>query len=161
MSTSTVSSAVSSFYSMGGTMRMNGTEFSSGLDTQNLIKALTANISSKIDKQKQMEQKDVWRRDAFRSVEDMLQKFQDTYFSYSTNSSTNIMSKSFFDTEALVSSNSSVVTATGDQSDAGNVVINSISNLATAATYTGGQVSKRSHSRRPKQSATLLLLPLT
>lgn len=141
MSTATVNSAVPSFYTMDGTTRMNGSEFYSGLDTQNLIKALTANISAKIDKEKQMEQKTVWKRDAFRSVEDLLQKFQDTYFSYSTNSSTNIMSRAFFDTDALVSSNNNIVTATGDQSDAGNVVIDKILNLATSASYTGGQVS--------------------
>ncbi len=146
MSSSTVasSSSIPSFYTMDGTPRMNGTEFASGLDTQNLIKALTADIASKIDKQKQLEQKDEWKRDAFHSLEDLLQKFSDTYFSYSTSTATNIMSRAFFDSEALTSSNSSIVTATGAQSDAGNVVIDSITQLASAACYTGNDVSKTS-----------------
>ena len=144
MSTSTASSSVSSFYTSNGVTRLNGSEFASGLDTQKLIAALTANTTAKINKQKQLEQKADWKRDMFHEIEDLIQKFSDTYFSYSTNSSTNIMSKAFFDSEDLISSNSSIVTATGAASDAGNVVIDKILNLASAATYTGQTVSKTS-----------------
>ena len=145
MAAASPSSSVNSFYSSGGVLRMNGTEFASGLDTQKLIDALTAKISSKIDTQKQMEQKTEWKRDMFREVEDLLQKFSDNYFSYSTNSSTNIMSRSFFDTQALVSSNSDIITATGASQDAGNVTVNSITQLAKAAEFSSVnsyQVSK-------------------
>ena len=142
MSTSTASSSsVSSFYTMNGVTRLNGSEFASGLDTQSLIKALTANTTSKITRQQQLMQKSTWKRDMYREVEDLLQKFSDTYFSYATNSPTNIMSSSFFDSEALTSSNSSVVTATGAAADAGNVEITQIKNLATAASYTGTAAS--------------------
>ena len=142
MSTATTSSSsVSSFYTMNGVTRLNGSEFASGLDTQSLIKALTANTTSKITRQQQLMQKSTWKRDMYREVEDLLQKFSDTYFSYATNSSTNIMSSSFFDSEALTSSNSSVVTATGAAADAGNVEITQIKNLATAASYTGTAAS--------------------
>lgn len=143
MSSATVSSAAtpSSFYSMNGTMSMNGTEFASGLDTQSLIKALTANISSQIDTEKQMEQKTEWKRSMYQDVETMLQKFSDTYFSYASGSSTNIMSKSFFSGANFVSSNPSVVTASGSRTDAGNLTIDSITQLATAASYMSGQVS--------------------
>ena len=142
MSTATTSSSsVSSFYTMNGVTRLNGSEFASGLDTQSLIKALTANTTSKITRQQQLMQKSTWKRDMYREVEDLLQKFSDTYFSYATNSSTNIMSSSFFDSEALTSSNSSVVTATGAAADAGNVEITQIKHLATAASYTGTAVS--------------------
>lgn len=143
MSTATTaaSSSIPSFYTMDGTTRLNGTEFASGLDTQNLIKALTAKTAAKIDKQKQLQQKAQWKQTMFHSVEDLLQKLSDTYLSYSTNSPTNLMSRSFFDSEQLVSSASSIVTATGSASDAKNVVINSITNLASAAVYTGSAVS--------------------
>ena len=145
MSSSTSSSSsVSSFYTTNGVTRLNGSEFASGLDTESLITALTANTTAKINKQKQLEQKAEWKQDMYQEVEDLLQTFSDSYFSYSTSSSTNIMSTSFFDSDALVSSNSSVVTATGDSSDAGNVVIDSISQIATAASYTGTAVSKTS-----------------
>lgn len=143
MSSASSSSPVNSFYSSGGVLRMNGTEFASGLDTQKLIDALTAKISSKIDTQKQLEQKTEWKRDMFREVEDLLQKFSDNYFSYSTNSPTNIMSRSFFDTQALVSSNSDIITATGSAENAGNVTVNSITQLAKAAEFSSGhQVSR-------------------
>ena len=139
--TSATSSSIPSFYTMDGTTRLNGSEFSSGLDTQNLIKALTAKTSEKIDRQKQLQQKAQWKQTMFHAVEDLLQNFSDSYLSYATNSSTNLMSRSFFDSEQLVSSASSIVTATGNASDAGNVVINSITQLASATVYTGSAVS--------------------
>ena len=143
MSTASSSSPVNSFYSSGGVLRMNGTEFASGLDTQAMITALTSKISSQIDTQKQMEQKTEWKRDMFREVEDLLQKFSDNYFSYSTNSSTNIMSRSFFDSQALVSSNSDIVTATGAAQDAGNVTVNNITQMAKSAEFSSGYQSSR------------------
>jgi flagellar hook-associated protein 2 len=140
-STTSASSPISSFYTMDGTTRLNGSEFASGLDTQNLIKALTAKTSEKITKQQQLQQKVEWKQEMYHEIEDLLQSFSDNYLSYSTKSSTNLMSKRFFDAEQLVSSNSGVVTATGDAADAGNVVINSITQLATAAVLDGADVS--------------------
>ena len=142
MSTATASaSSVSSFYTMNGVTRLNGSEFASGLDTQSLIQALTANTTAKITRQQQLMQKSTWKRDMYRGVEDLLQKFSDSYFSYATGSPTNIMSSTFFDSGALTSSGNGVVTATGSAADASNVVITQIKNLATAATYTGAQLS--------------------
>lgn len=140
-STTSTSSSVPSFYTMDGTTRFNGSEFASGLDTQNLIKALTAKTSEKITKQQQLQQKVQWKQEMYHAVEDLLQNFSDTYLSYSTNSSTNLMSRAFFDTEQLISSDSGIVTATGDASDAGNVEINKISQLATSAVWNGSDVS--------------------
>lgn len=139
--TSSASSAIPSFYTMDGTPRMNGSEFASGLDTQNLIKALTAKTSAKIDRQKQLQQKAQWKQTMFHSVEDLLQKLSDNYLSYSTSSPTNLMSRSFFSSEQLISSASNIVTATGSASDAGNVVVNNITQLAAAAAYAGSDVS--------------------
>lgn len=139
---SSESTQVSSFYSLDNTTRLNGTEFASGLDTQKLIKALTSKTTTKISSQKQLEQKAEWKRDMFREIETMLQNFSDDYFSYSSKSGTNIMSKSFFDSEILTSSDSGTATATGAMGDAGNVIINSISQLATRASLsTKDQVS--------------------
>ncbi|WP_416201360.1 MAG: hypothetical protein ACFWUD_04605 [Thermocaproicibacter melissae] len=140
-STTSTSSSIPSFYTMDGTTRLNGSEFASGLDTQNLIKALTAKTSEKIAKQQQLQQKVEWKQEMYHEIEDLLQSFSDNYLSYSTKSSTNLMSKRFFDAEQLVSSNSSVVTATGDAADAGNVVINSITKIAKPAVLTGSDVS--------------------
>lgn len=137
MSSTSTSSSIASFYTSNGVTRLNGSEFASGLDTQSLITALTAKTQSKIDKQNQLEQKAEWKQSMYRDVEALLQSFSDSYFSYATSSS-NIMSSSFFDTGALTSSNSDVVSATGGAQDAGNVVINSISQLATASSLSTG-----------------------
>ncbi|HEX3018366.1 MAG TPA: flagellar filament capping protein FliD [Caproicibacter sp.] len=141
----TSASSIASFYTSNGVTRLNGSEFASGLDTQSLIKALTAKTQSKIDRQKQLEQKSEWKQSMYRDVEALMQSFSDSYFSFATDSSTNIMSSAFFDNSALTSSNSGVVTATGGAQDAGNVVINSISQLATVASMSSGyQVSNES-----------------
>lgn len=148
--TTSASSSIPSFYTMDGTTRFNGSEFSSGLDTQNLIKALTAKTVGKITTQQQRQQQVQWKQEMYHAVEDLLQSFSDSYLSYSTQSSTNLMSKAFFDTEQLVSSAPSVVTATGDASDAGNVQINKVQQLATAATWDGSDVSVTNvHSTAP------------
>lgn len=137
----TSSSSVNSFYTSGGTTRLNGSQLMSGLDTQKLIEALTSKTQSKITKQKQSEQKVKWKQEMYREVESLMKTFSDTYFSYASNS-TNIQSSTFFDSEDLVSS-SSLVSATGAASDAGNVVINSINQLAKAASMNcGNLVSK-------------------
>ncbi len=138
MSTTSSSSSVNSFYTSGGTTRLNGSELMSGLDTQKLIEALTSKTQSKITKQKQSEQKVKWKQEMYRDVESLMKTFSDTYFSYAS-SSTNIQSSTFFDSEDLVSS-SSLVSATGAASDAGNVVINSISQLAKAASLNCGNL---------------------
>ncbi|MCI1981579.1 MAG: flagellar filament capping protein FliD [Oscillospiraceae bacterium] len=138
MSTTSSSSSVNSFYTSGGTTRLNGSELMSGLDTQKLIEALTSKTQSKITKQKQSEQKVKWKQEMYRDVESLMKTFSDTYFSYAS-SSTNIQSSTFFDSEDLVSS-SSLVSATGAASDAGNIVINSISQLAKAASLNCGNL---------------------
>lgn len=137
MSTSSTSStsSVASFYTSNGVTRLNGSELISGLDTESLITALTSKTQSKIDKQGQLEQKAQWKQEMYQEIESLMVSFNSNYFSYSSTSS-NIMSSKFFDSGELTSS-SSAVSATGESSDAGNVVINSILNTATAASLTG------------------------
>ncbi len=127
------SSSVSSFYTENGVTRLNGSELMSGLDTQKLIDAMTSSTQSKIDKQNSLEQIAAWRREMYRSVESLMQKLSDDYFSYS--SSTNLLSSSFFDSGELTSS-SPLISASGLSSDAGSVVVHSISQLAKAAAFT-------------------------
>lgn len=133
-SSTSSSSSVASFYTSNGVTRLNGSELISGLDTQSLITAMTLKTQSKIDTQGQLEQKAQWKQQMYQAVESLLVSFNSNYFSYS-NTDTNIMSSKFFDSGALTSS-SSVVSATGASSDAGNVVINSITSLASAASLT-------------------------
>jgi flagellar hook-associated protein 2 len=118
-------------------LRLTGTNLMSGLDTDSIIKALTSRTQSKIDSQKQLEQIAEWKRDMYRDVTTSLKTFSSTYFSY-LNSNTNILSSSFFNTTSITSS-SSAVSATGSAVNAKNMKINSISQLASAATYNSSQ----------------------
>lgn len=131
-SSTSSSSSVASFYTTNGTTKLNGSELVSGLDTESLITALTLKTQSKINTQEQLEQKAEWKQTMYQSVQSLMSTFNSTYFSYAS-SSTNIMSTKFFDSGELTSS-SSLVSATGESSAAGNVVIDSISSLATDAT---------------------------
>ncbi|MFU0831587.1 MAG: hypothetical protein ACFWUC_01390 [Oscillospiraceae bacterium] len=112
--------------------RLTGTDLYSGLDTDEIIKALVSDTQSKIDKQQQLEQIAKWKRELLRDVISDMQEFQDTYFSYT--SGTNLLSSKFFEADEIISS-SNVVSATGDSKNASNIVINKISQLATKASY--------------------------
>lgn len=133
------SSGSSSSYNLqtSSIFRLSGTDLISGLDTDSIIKALTANTQSKIDKQQQLEQIAEWRRDLYRDVISDMQTFSNTYFSY-TSSATNLLSQNFFKTANIVSSFSGV-TATGDPSSAAGLTINSITQLAAQASYACSQ----------------------
>lgn len=133
------SSSSSSSYNLqtSSIFRLSGTDLISGLDTDNIIKALTANTQSKIDKQQQLEQIAEWRRELYRDVISDVQTFSNTYFSY-TSSATNLLSQNFFKTANIVSSFSGV-TATGDPSGAADLTINNITQLAKQASYACSQ----------------------
>ena len=118
-------------------LRLTGTNLMSGLDTDSIIKALVSGTQSKIDKQKQLEQIAEWKQSMYQDVTTSLKNLSLTYFSYS-NSSTNLLSSTFFNSSALTSS-SAAVSATGKISDAKAMVINSISQLASAASCTSTQ----------------------
>lgn len=114
-------------------LRLTGTNLMSGLDTDSIIKALVSRTQSKIDKQGQLEQIATWKRDMYRDVTTSLKTFSNTYFSY-VNGTTNILSSSFFNSTSITSS-SSAVSATGNATNAKNMTINSISQLASAAAF--------------------------
>ena len=116
--------------------RLTGSNLYSGLDTDSIIKALVSNTQSKIDKQGQLEQIAEWKRDLYRGVTSAMQDFENTYFSYT--STTNLLSPTFFKTSTIKSS-SGVVSATGNVSNAENLVINSISQIAAKASYNSTQ----------------------
>lgn len=135
MSSSSGSSSASLLTS--SIFRMNGTDLVSGLDTDSIIQKLVSGTQSKIDRQKQLEQAAEWKQEAYRDIITQLQTFTNTYFSY-TNSANNLLSSTFFDITSLVSS-SSLVKASGSSDSAQNMVIQSISSLASKASYTSSQ----------------------
>ncbi|WP_313345162.1 flagellar filament capping protein FliD [Sedimentibacter sp.] len=107
----------------------------SGLDTDELVKQMTAATRNKINRQYQAKQKLLYRQEAYREVSSKLLAFSDKYFSYSTGSKTNILSASFFEAYTFKSS-SNYVNVTGNAENIKNFSINSISQVASAATYT-------------------------
>jgi flagellar capping protein FliD len=133
---STDSTASSANLQTSSIYRLNGTNLYSGLDTDSIIKALVSNTQSRIDKQQQLEQIAEWKRDLYRDVISDMQDFENTYFSYT--SDTNLLSSTFFKTSTIKSS-SSVVSATGNVDNAENLIINSISQIAAKASYSSTQ----------------------
>lgn len=134
---SSSSSSTSASLLTSSRLRLSGTDLASGMDTDSIIKKLVSGTQSKIDSQSQKKQIAEWKQEAYRDIISQLQTFSNTYFSYS-NSSTNLLSSTFFDITSLTSS-SKLVSATGNTGNAQNMVINSISQLASKASYVSSQ----------------------
>lgn len=103
----------------------------SGIDTENVVKQMLSGTQSKIDTQNQKKTQLEYKQEMYRTVISDLQKFQQSYFSYS-NQATNLLSQSFFQTKsATTSSKSYVVTATSSAA-AGDIKVGKIKSLASS-----------------------------
>lgn len=107
----------------------------SGLDTDELVEQLASATKNKINRQYQAKQKLLYRQEAYREISSKLLKFSDKYFSYSSGSKTNILSPKFFEAYTFKSS-SNYVSVTGNAENIKNFEINSITSVATAASFT-------------------------
>lgn len=107
----------------------------SGLDTDDLVKQMTAATRNKINRQYQSKQKLLYKQEAYREISKKLLSFSDKYFSFSSGSKTNILSPSFFEANTIKSS-SSYVNVTGNAENIKNFSINEIRSVASAATLT-------------------------
>ena len=109
----------------------------SGMDTEGMIESLVQSYSAKITQLNQKATKIQWKQEAYQSIIAKMYGFSNKYASYT--SSTNLSSPSFFSGARLVEpqgANAGKVSASG-RTDS-NVVLNSVSQLATAARYTTG-----------------------
>ncbi|MEL7605239.1 MAG: flagellar filament capping protein FliD [Sedimentibacter saalensis] len=106
----------------------------SGLDTDDLVNQMLAGTKSKINKQYQAKQKLLYRQEAYREISSKLVSFNNTYFSYSSGSSTNILNSKFFESYKYTSS-SKYVNVTGNADNISNFSINEISSVATSASF--------------------------
>jgi len=106
----------------------------SGMDTEGMIESLVQSYSTKITQLNQQATKIQWKQESYRSIIAKMYAFNNKYTSYT--SSTNLASPSFFNNARLVEAqgkNADKVTASGrTESD---VVLNSVSQMATAARY--------------------------
>ncbi len=92
----------------------------SGLDTEAIVEAMTANIQAKIDANKQDTQVLQWKQDAYRDIITDLEEFYDEYFRYSS-SNKSVTNAAFFD-ESYCKASSSGVSVTG-YTDAMDMVV--------------------------------------
>lgn len=122
--------------SSGGGYKVNAIAgMNSGLDTEAIVEAMTANIQAKIDANKQDTQVLQWKQDAYRDIITDLEEFYDKYFKYSS-SDKSITNKYFFD-ETYCNASSSGVTVTGNTDAMEMVVVEGGSvQLATKSSIT-------------------------
>lgn len=107
----------------------------SGLETDELVKGMTADIQNKIDKQLQEKQKIEWQQETYRSLTKAMSEFNNKYFS--STSMTNITDPSFFSSYILNNPDisSKYVSLSGSIEKANNVQIDQILRLAEKAKY--------------------------
>ena len=106
----------------------------SGLDTDDLVKQMTAVTRGKINREYQAKQKLLYRQEAYREISTKLLSFNNKYFSYSSGSEANILSPKFFESYTFKSS-SDYVNVTGNAENIGNFTINEIKSVATVASF--------------------------
>ena len=125
------SSSTSSIY--GSRNVLSG--LASGMDTETMIENAVSGIKKKIQTLIQKRTKIEWKQDAYRSIIDKAVNFNTKYTSYS--SKTNLLSSSFFSNAVNTTVNGTYankITASGKTSS--DIKINSVKQMATAATYT-------------------------
>ena len=105
----------------------------SGLDTDALVKQLSMGTQKKIDKLMQNKQLAAWRQTSYREVTSALQEFQDKYFSTSSSSS-NLSMRAFFQS-STINNTSSALNISGNSTNASNMVITQIKQLAVQASF--------------------------
>ncbi len=104
----------------------------SGMDTESMIESLVSGMKTKINVQKQKQQKLLWQQEAYRSISDKLVSISNKYTSYS--SATNLMSTSFFQPSTITTAGkyADMISATGNSNS--NVRIKEVTQLAQTET---------------------------
>lgn len=132
-------SSVTSTTSSTNTMRITG--MATGLDTDSMVKAMTANIQSKIDKENQEKQIAQWKQDMYRDIIKDVKGLQDYFDPTSTKY---ILGSSKFNPVAITNSNESIVGfSTTSTAQAGNYKID-VTKLAKPALLQGNAISATS-----------------
>lgn len=131
MTTSSTSSTTSAV-TTSSTKRLSG--LISGLDTDTLVKNLSAGIQTKIDKVEQNKQITTWKQENYRTITSALSEFEQKYLSSSASSSS-ILNSNFFNAPTI-NNTSSYLSVSGDTKAASNMVITSIQQLAEQAGFT-------------------------
>lgn len=120
------------------TARMAG--LVSGLDTESLIKAATANTTNAINSRKQKLQKLQWKQDAYRDVISKIKEFQDKYLKIDAESS--IRANAVMKSNKATSSNDKLSVSANSTAVTGDYTITAVKK-ATAAKLGGESVATR------------------
>lgn len=124
---------------LSGAQRRRYTGLASGMDTDEIVKGMTAGTRAKIAKQKQNKQTLTWQGDAMRSITDKLYSLAKSYTSFTSPS--NLLSQRFFDRTDIKAggSNASKVSVSGVGTD--QIEISRIKQLSADANTTTSSVS--------------------
>lgn len=106
----------------------------SGLETEELVKAMTANTKMRINSQKQKIQTLQWKQEAYRSIISKITSFQSKYLDIL--SSTSIKAKAVMNKHVATSSNTKAVTATASSNALPATYTIKKTTAATAASVT-------------------------
>jgi len=107
----------------------------SGLENvDELVDKMSLGTKNKIDRQYQEQQKLAYKQADYREVSSKLLTFSNKYFSYSSGSTSNILSSSFFESNTIESS-SKYVNLSGNADNIKNFSITDITGVATAASF--------------------------
>ena len=104
----------------------------SGLDTEDMVEKLLSGTQAKIDKQNAKKQQVEWKQEIYRDLITKINGFTDKYFSFFGAGNTNLLSSSFYNVMTANSTNSAVKVTSATSKAPSNMIINSISQLATA-----------------------------
>lgn len=105
----------------------------SGLDTEDMVEKLLSGTQAKIDKQNAKKQQIEWKQDIYRDIITKINGFTDKYFSFFGTGNTNLLSSSFYNVMTATSTNSAVKVSSATSRAPSSMVIQSISQLATAS----------------------------
>ncbi|MFL0197093.1 flagellar filament capping protein FliD [Clostridium sp. WILCCON 0269] len=130
-SSSSTSSATTSTYNSGSTMRITG--MATGLDVDSLVKAMLTSDQTKIDTAKQAQQTAQWKQEAYQSIITDIKSLQSTYFDI-TNSTNCLTTSSNYNSLTASSTEGSIATATTNSTAVQgtyNVTVGAIAKSAT------------------------------
>lgn len=132
---------VSSFsgYSTRASSSRGLSGLASGMDTEEMVEKMLSGTQAKIDKQKGIKLQTQWKQDIYRDLISKINNFQLKFFSFT--SSTNIMSKEFFNTMTAVSGSDAIKVSGTSSASVGNTEIE-VKQLASRTTLkSAGNVS--------------------
>ena len=125
---------INTYNSISGSTNRGISGLASGMDTDAIVKGMTAHIHARIAKQLQARQLTAWRIDAFRNITNKMINFNNRFLSFTSN--TNALSRAFYNINSVVATgaNAGAVTVTGS-AGAANMSITDIVSYATTANF--------------------------